>query len=162
MAAMEAVQRRVGYSDLVNMPDDGRRYEIHGGEFVVIPSPLLLHQIVATRVVTRLNDYCRRADGIAVTAPLDIVFDEHDTVRSALLPDLGFDADELLTPLQESAPFRSSRCRAESRRYRLGGAGGGSAGSAPARLGMMQGSGGASLQVPESAPRPGEVVMLLF
>ena len=75
MASMEAVQRRVGYSGLVNMPDDGCRYEIHGGELVVVPLPLLLHQIFATRIVTRLNDYCRRVGGLAVTAPLDIVFD---------------------------------------------------------------------------------------
>ena len=34
---MQAVQRRVGYTDLVNMPDDGRRDEIHGGELVVVP-----------------------------------------------------------------------------------------------------------------------------
>ena len=39
------VQPRVGYTDFLNMPDDGRRYEIHGGELVVVPSPLLLHQI---------------------------------------------------------------------------------------------------------------------
>ena len=43
MASMQDVQPRVGYTDLVDMPDDGRRYEIHGGELVVVPSPLLGH-----------------------------------------------------------------------------------------------------------------------
>ena len=32
MAPMQAVRPRVGYSDLLAMPEDGRRYEIHGGD----------------------------------------------------------------------------------------------------------------------------------
>ena len=103
MASMQAAQPRVGYTDLVNMPDDGRRYEIHGGELVVVPSPLLLHQIVATRIVTRLNDHCRRVGGLAVTAPLDIVFDEHDVVQ----PDVVFFRAERLGLLDPRAVTRA-------------------------------------------------------
>ena len=83
---MRAVQRRVGYTDLVNMPDDGRRYEIHGGELVVVPSPLPIHQIAVVQIVARLHDYARRSGGLALAAPLDIVFDEHDVVQ----PDVVF------------------------------------------------------------------------
>ena len=83
---MRAVRRRVGYTDLVNMPDDGRRYEIHGGELVVVPSPLPIHQIAVLPIATRLDDYGRQSGGIALVAPLDIVFDEHDVVQ----PDVVF------------------------------------------------------------------------
>ena len=83
---MRAVQRQVGYTDLVNMPDDGRRYEIHGGELVVVPSPLPNHQIAVLQIATRLNDYGRQSGGIALVAPLDIVFGEHDVVQ----PDVVF------------------------------------------------------------------------
>ena len=83
---MRAVQRQVGYTDLVNMPDDGRRYEIHGGELVVVPSPLPIHQIAVLQLATRLNDYARASGGIALAAPLDIVLDEHDVVQ----PDVVF------------------------------------------------------------------------
>ena len=103
MASMQAVQPRVGYTDLVNMPDDGCRYEIHGGELVVVPSPLLLHQIVAAEVFTRLNDYRRRCGGLAVVAPLDIVFDEHDVVQ----PDVVFFRAERLGLLDPRAVTRA-------------------------------------------------------
>ena len=104
MASMQAVQPRVGYTDLVNMPADGRRYEIHGGELVVVPSPLLLHQIVAAEVFTRLNDYRRRRGGLAVMAPLDIVFDEHDVVQ----PDVVFFRAERLGLLDPRAVTRAA------------------------------------------------------
>lgn len=92
MAPMQDVKPPVGYRELLVMPDDGRRYEIHGGELVVVPSPLPAHQIAAVEVLTVLNDYRRRRGGLALPAPLDIVFDEHDVVQ----PDVVF--------------FRAERC----------------------------------------------------
>lgn len=64
----------------------GCRYEIHGGELVVVPSPLPIHQIAVVQIVARFNDYARRSGGIALAAPLDIVFDEHDVLQ----PDVVF------------------------------------------------------------------------
>ena len=49
MALMPTAQARVGYVDLLDKPDDGRRYEIHGGELVVVPSPLPRHQMVVQK-----------------------------------------------------------------------------------------------------------------
>ncbi len=86
MAPMQDVQQRVGYTDLLKMPEDGRRYEIHEGELVVVPSPLLRHQIVARAVFRLLDDYSMRSGGLTLFAPLDIVFDEHDVVQ----PDIVF------------------------------------------------------------------------
>ena len=83
---MQDVQPRFGYSDLLAMPEDGRRYEIHGGELVVVPSPMPCHQIAIVELVTLLRDYGRRAGGIALVAPLDIVFGEYDVVQ----PDIVF------------------------------------------------------------------------
>ena len=104
MASMQAVPRRVGYRDLLAMPEDGRRYEIHGGELVVVPSPLLRHQIAAVEIVTLLTDYRRSAGGLAVTAPLDIVFDEHDVVQ----PDIVFFRAERLHLLDPNAVTRAA------------------------------------------------------
>ncbi len=86
MAPMQDVQPRFGYRDLLVMPDDGRRYEIHDGELVVVPSPLPCHQIAVTEIVALLCEYGRRSGGIALAAPLDIVLDEHDVVQ----PDVVF------------------------------------------------------------------------
>ena len=86
MALMQDVQPRFGYRDLLAMPEDGRRYEIHGGELVVVAAPLARHQIAVVEIVTLLHDYGRRAGGRTVTAPFDIVFDEYDVVQ----PDVVF------------------------------------------------------------------------
>ena len=83
---MQDVQPRFGYTDLLALPDDGRRYEIHGGELVVMSSPMLRHQIVVLEIATLLNEYGRRSGGRAVAAPFDIVFDEYDLVQ----PDVVF------------------------------------------------------------------------
>ena len=104
MAPMQDAPPRVGYSDLLVMPDDGRRYEIHGGELVVVPSPLLRHQLAAGEILTLLSDYRRTAGGLAVTAPFDIVFDEYDVVQ----PDVVFFRAERLHLLDPNAVTRAA------------------------------------------------------
>ena len=86
MAPMPTAQARVGYTDLLDMPDDGRRYEIHGGELVVVPSPLPRHQMVVQRVFLLLHEHGLETGGLALIAPLDIVLDEFDVVQ----PDIVF------------------------------------------------------------------------
>ena len=100
---MQDVQPRFGYTDLLAMPDDGRRYEIHGGELVVMSSPLLRHQIAVLEIATLLNEYGRRSGGRAVAAPFDIVFDEYDVVQ----PDVVFFRAERLRLLRLDAVTRA-------------------------------------------------------
>jgi Uma2 family endonuclease len=82
---MQSVQQRVGYADLLHLPEDGRRYEIHGGELVVVPSPLPQHQLAVLAVVRLFDDYIARCGGLVMTAPLDIVLDEFDVVQPDVL-----------------------------------------------------------------------------
>lgn len=104
MASMQAAPPRFGYADLLAMPDDGRRYEIHGGELVVVPAPLLRHQFAAVEIVTVLNDYRRRSGGLALSAPFDVVFDEHDVLQ----PDVVFFRAERLHLLDPDSPARAA------------------------------------------------------
>jgi Uma2 family endonuclease len=85
MAPMRAASPRVSYADLERWPDDGRRYELYDGEVYVIPSPLLIHQMVAARLYDVLRDYVRTHGGIVLFAPLDIVLTEYDVVQPDLL-----------------------------------------------------------------------------
>jgi Uma2 family endonuclease len=85
MAGVKAVHSRVSYADLERWPEDGRRYELYDGEVYVVPSPLLLHQIVAARLYLVLSDYVKTHGGIVVFAPLDIVLTEYDVVQPDLL-----------------------------------------------------------------------------
>ena len=102
MASMQDVQPRVGYTDLENMPEDGRRYEIHGGELVVVPSPRFAHQVTVGECFALLRDYARDAGGVALVAPFDIVFDEFDVVQ----PDVLFFRAERIHLLQPDAVTR--------------------------------------------------------
>ncbi len=83
---MQHVQPRIGYTDLLHMPEDGRRYEIHAGALVVVPSPLPRHQMAAQAIFLLLYDYQRGAGGMALAAPLDIVLGEFDVAQ----PDVVF------------------------------------------------------------------------
>ena len=80
------VKPRVGYTDLCNQPEDGRRYEIYDGEVFVVPSPLPLHQVVADNITELLRRYAAERGGIAISSPLDIVFTEYDVLQ----PDVVF------------------------------------------------------------------------
>ena len=73
------------YDDLLQMPDDGRHYEIIDGELIVNASPIPRHQIIAGRIYTELALYLRASPiGIVFIAPLDVVFTE----RWVLEPDI--------------------------------------------------------------------------
>ena len=104
MALMPDVLPRVGYTDLLSMPNDGRRYEIHGGELVVVPAPRLRHQIVTGTIYTLLDAYAATRGGRAVIAPFDIVLDEHDVVQ----PDVVFFRAERVHLLDLDAETRAS------------------------------------------------------
>lgn len=83
---MKAVDPRVTYAELEQWPDDGRRYELYGGEVIVVPTPLPIHQLVVLRLAEVLGEYARRTGGLALFAPLDIVFSEYDVLQ----PDVVF------------------------------------------------------------------------
>ena len=90
MAAMKAVDPRVTYAELEQWPDDGRRYELYGGEAIVVPAPLPIHQVVALRIYDVLKVYADKTGGLALCSPLDIVFSDYDVLQ----PDVVFfDAD---------------------------------------------------------------------
>jgi Uma2 family endonuclease len=85
MTGMRAVHPRVSFAELERWPEDGRRYELYDGEVSQVPSPILLHQIVAGRLHVILNEYVREHGGIVLFAPLDIVLTDYDVVQPDLL-----------------------------------------------------------------------------
>lgn len=94
MAPMGLQKRRVSYDDLAQTPEDGRRYELYDGEVCVVPSPILLHQVVAMRLWRMLDDYATQTGGLAVASPMDVVFSQYDVVQ----PDIVFlTADSMRT-----------------------------------------------------------------
>jgi Uma2 family endonuclease len=82
--------RRVTYAEMLEWPDDGRRYELYDGEAIVVPSPFARHQRVASNILDLLRDYADETGGLTLPAPLDIVFSEHNVVQ----PDVVFFSGE--------------------------------------------------------------------
>jgi Uma2 family endonuclease len=85
MTGMRAANPRVSFAELERWPEDGRRYELYDGDVYEVPSPILLHQIVAGRLYVRLNAYVSAHGGLVLFAPLDVVLTEYDVVQPDLL-----------------------------------------------------------------------------
>ncbi|MCA1561106.1 MAG: Uma2 family endonuclease, partial [Acidobacteria bacterium] len=102
MAPVQELKPRVGYTDLLHAPDDGRRYELHDGEVIVIPSPLPIHQIVAQRILYVLREYAEKTGGMAIISPIDIVFSEYDVLQ----PDIVFFSAARSNVVNLRAPIR--------------------------------------------------------
>jgi Uma2 family endonuclease len=75
----------VTYNDLLEMPDDGRQYEIIDGELLVVPSPIPRHQLISSRLENAIFNYLEAHPiGIMFHAPMDVVF----APRWVLQPDI--------------------------------------------------------------------------
>jgi Uma2 family endonuclease len=84
---MIATLRPLTYDDLQDMPDDGQRYEILGGELIVTPAPTAAHQRVLRSLDRLIDDHVRRTGvGELFGAPFDVLLSRFDTVE----PDLVF------------------------------------------------------------------------
>lgn len=74
------------HSDLLAMPDDGKRREIIDGEFYVTPSPVNYHQ----KILLNLSFmFCKFLEthpfGEVRFAPLDVILSEYDVLEPDLL-----------------------------------------------------------------------------
>ena len=68
---------RMTYEDYLELPDDGKRYEVIEGELVVNASPIPRHQQIALRIGSRVDFYFEQHGGGRVfVAPLDVVLDD--------------------------------------------------------------------------------------
>jgi Uma2 family endonuclease len=83
---MIATLRPLTYDDLLQIPDDGQRYEIIGGELIVNPAPTSGHQRVLGRLYRLIDDHVRRSDaGEVFIAPFDVLLGHFDAVDPDLL-----------------------------------------------------------------------------
>jgi Uma2 family endonuclease len=83
---VSVAEPRVSFSDLLQMPEDGRRLELYDGEVFEIPGPLPRHQVAADNIKQILARYTLGHGGLSLISPLDIVFSEYDVVQ----PDVVF------------------------------------------------------------------------
>jgi Uma2 family endonuclease len=83
---MSAMQRPLTYDDLLEMPEDGKRYEVIGGELLVNPAPRRDHQEVVANLDWILQRFLRETGlGRVYTHPVDVYLGRHDIVQPDLL-----------------------------------------------------------------------------
>ena len=82
---MAAFPRPLTYADLREMPDDGKRREVIGGELIVSPAPTAGHQDVVANLHILLHGYTREHGGHVYLAPFDVVFGLYDVVQPDLI-----------------------------------------------------------------------------
>jgi Uma2 family endonuclease len=78
---------KLTYEDYVELPDDGRRYEILDGELEVSPAPRPRHQGVSMNLAALLHVHVREHGlGIVYCAPIDVILARDSIVQ----PDIVF------------------------------------------------------------------------
>src|SRR5262249_35001831 len=100
MVLSAQLDRPLTYDDLVALPDDGKRYELIGGEVFEVPSPNYFHQWITIVLVRLLTDWVvPRKLGAISQARFDVRFDPRNTVQ----PDIIFLSRKRLPLLQRGA-----------------------------------------------------------
>ncbi len=88
------------YDEYLLLPDDGRRWQIIGGERFVTPAPRVRHQRVIGRLYALLvSDRLVTSRGEVLLSPVDLVLSSTDVVQ----PDLLFVSKERASIVHEKA-----------------------------------------------------------
>lgn len=75
------------YEDYIQLPDDGKRYEIINGELYMIPAPSLGHQRTIRRLLYAIENFLQDNPlGEVFPAPTDVIFSDINILQ----PDLVF------------------------------------------------------------------------
>ena len=89
--ALPDLLRKLTYDDYLLIPEDGQRHEILDGEHYVTASPFFPHQLVSSRLHSRVGPWVEsRKLGFLVAAPMDVLLSPHDVAQ----PDLLFISNE--------------------------------------------------------------------
>lgn len=85
------------YEDYLLLPED-KRYELIGGDLMMVPSPGFKHQEILLKLVRLLADFVEKNDlGRILIAPFDVVLSSFDVVQ----PDLIFVSQDRLSIITE-------------------------------------------------------------
>jgi Uma2 family endonuclease len=102
---MAVTHKRWTYDDLLELPDDGTRYEIIDGELIELPSPSPAHQFVQFELGGLLRDQVDRPGlGRVATAPFDFRLPGGGVVQPDILVYLRPKQRGRRTPIRQVIP----------------------------------------------------------
>ncbi len=94
----ERIDLHLTYEDYCALPEDGRRYQVIGGDLDVTPAPSYSHQRVSRNLGAVLHEHVgRNRLGIVLFAPIDVILADDTIVQ----PDLVFIARDHLSRVNE-------------------------------------------------------------
>lgn len=82
---MSVLTRPLTYEDLIQMPEDGNRYEVIDGELFVTAAPMKKHQQLSKRLFLVLHDEQEAGRGEVYYAPVDVRLATNGIVQPDLL-----------------------------------------------------------------------------
>ncbi len=87
----KSLEIKFKYEDYLLLPDNGKRYQIIGGELYVVPPPVPYHQKISRNIEFILYSLVKERDlGEVFNAPCDVLLSEEDVVQ----PDIFFISKE--------------------------------------------------------------------
>lgn len=92
------------YEDYLQLPDDGKRYEVLEGKLYVSPSPSTAHQKVVLRLTVLLYKLEEQGLGFLFAAPMDLLFPGADPVQPDLMYFTVAQKDQILPKFCVGAP----------------------------------------------------------
>ena len=93
MSTTTTQSRLTTYDDYRHLPDDGKQYQIIGGELYMTPAPTPYHQEISLNIAMTLREFVNEhLSGKIYTAPIDVILSMTDVVQ----PDLVFVAKDRL------------------------------------------------------------------
>ena len=93
------------YRDYLDLPIDGKTYEIIGGNLSMAPAPRIRHQKVSRNLELSIWEYVRKNElGEVYYAPINVIFDELNVVQ----PDLIYISRERARIIKEEGIFGAS------------------------------------------------------
>ncbi|MBI4752822.1 Uma2 family endonuclease [Candidatus Desantisbacteria bacterium] len=90
------------YEDYLTLPNDGKTYQIVGGDLFMTAAPLIYHQAISRNLAFIIWEFVKEHDmGEMFNAPVDIVFSSTNVVQ----PDIIYISKERLDIKKEKAIF---------------------------------------------------------
>ncbi|MDL2248776.1 Uma2 family endonuclease [Tyzzerella sp. OttesenSCG-928-J15] len=73
------------YGDYLNLPEDGKRYELIDGEIIMLASPTIEHHDYVMYIYTQINSFLRNNKDCSIyVAPVDVVMIKPDADKTDL------------------------------------------------------------------------------
>lgn len=98
VATYRVTKKKYTYRDYLELPDDGKRYEVIEGELIMSPAPHTSHQFISLNFVLKLATFViEKKLGKICYAPVDVLLSETNIVQ----PDILFVAADNLNIITE-------------------------------------------------------------